>query len=153
MTIDAALLSLLSAILGGLIVAAINHVFSRRRELDAKKRDIALSKLLEAWLALDAASHKPGVYDGEIHKLEEATRLILLFAEDDDIDKIETITKNVTKKEPADYTPLLKSLRQKIRDQIGLEGRARHFWFAAKPIQTPTPKDHKKDNRHLDQIG
>jgi hypothetical protein len=133
-------LSLLSAIVGGLVVAIANHLMTKKRDVEAKRREIALTKLVDAWLALDAAAEKPGIRDGELEKLEEAVRILVLFGEDEDIDLAENAVKSIQKNQPADWTELQKSLRKKIRDRMGIKGQKRHLWFAI----APQNKDQKK---------
>ncbi|MGL5447189.1 MAG: hypothetical protein ACRDBL_07770 [Rhabdaerophilum sp.] len=135
MTIETVLLSLASAIIGGLVVAFANHWMTKRRDIEAKRREIALTRLVDAWLALDAASEKPNVRDGDIKKLEEAVRTIVLFADDEEIDLAEQVAKSFLQKKQAVWTELQISLRQRIRSSMGIKGRKRHFWFAVEPSE------------------
>jgi hypothetical protein len=134
MTTETIILSLLSAIVGGLIVAFANHRMSIQREIQSKNRDLAITKLVDAWLLLCEASDRV-VKKGDPEKLEEAAHLILLFGTDDQIDLIEIATKAFAKEERADWTELQVSLRRTIRKRLEISGRDRHFWFASKKIE------------------
>lgn len=135
MVIETVLLSLASAIVGGLVVAVVNHRLTRSRELEAKRRDIALLHLVGAWQALDAASDKAGIRRADLKKAEEAIRTIVLFSSDKIIDLAETAVKTFETKGNADWTPILKNLRDGIRSSMGIDGKSRHFWFAIEPSE------------------
>ena len=122
------LLSFSSAIVGGLIVAFANHRFSFKRDVTSKQREITLSKLVEAWLLLDAASDK-GNEPGDLAKLPEAMRLILLFGSDKNADLAESINRDIYEGKKSDWTPLLKSLRHDIRSSVGLSLKDRYFYI------------------------
>ena len=123
------------------MVAFANHLMTRKRELEAKQREIALSRLVEAWLALDAASEKPGIRDGDLAKLEEAIRTIVLFGEDQEIDIAIRVGQSMASEQKAQFTDLLVALRKRIRASMGIRGKDRHYWFAVKPPSTPaTPE-------------
>jgi hypothetical protein len=130
------LLSLASAVIGGLIVAFANHWMTKRRDIETKRREIALTRLVEAWFALDYASDRPGVRQGDLTKLEEAVRTIVLFGEDKEVDMAEKAMNTMVKAGYADFTDLLVELRQRIRTSTGIAGKRRHFWYAIK-----VPKD------------
>jgi hypothetical protein len=139
MTSTTALYSLVSAIVGGIIVAISNHYLASRREIAQKQRDLALSKLVDAWLLLQDACEKK-ISKPDLQKFEEAVRLVVLFGSDRQIDEIELAAKAITSGQIGDFTSVIVSLRRDIRQKLQIEGRDRHFWFSAAPMaKSDTP--------------
>ena len=137
MSAETILYSLLSAIVGGLIVAIANHWLAGRREIAQKQRELALSKLVEASLFLNEANDR-AVRRPNLEKLEEAVRLVVLFGSDKQIDEIEAAADALTAGKKGDWTSVLISLRSDIRQKLQIEGRDRHFWFSSGPTQEAT---------------
>jgi hypothetical protein len=130
MPVETVFYSMLSAIVGGLIVATTNHLLAARREIAQKQREIALSKLVDAWLLLNEASDRH-VKKPDLDKLEEAVRLVVLFGDDKRIDEIESAANSLANGGVADWTSVQISLRKNIRQKLQIQGRDRHFWFSS----------------------
>jgi hypothetical protein len=139
MSAETILYSLVSAIVGGLIVAGANHFLAGRREIAQKQRDLALSKLVDAWMLLSETADR-NVKKGDIEKLEEAVRLIVLFGNDKQIDEIIDAAHAYENGAVADFTSVQISIRKEIRQKLQIEGRDRHFWFAVSAKTENTAK-------------
>lgn len=140
-----------SAVVGGLVVAIVNHLTARKRELAAKNREVVLTKLVRAWELLDDASQK-GAKPANFKNFEEIVQLLLLYGKENEIEKVERIYKEIAALEQGqrDYVSwgdLQKILRDRVRSELGLEPLAfDHKWFYHEKM-SPAPSSPEGEGR------
>ena len=130
MSLDAIILSLLSSIAGGSIVAFVNHVMTRRREHEKKLADLRIQHLIDSWRKIEKASvvdHSPSskdkrnsLYDG----LEEAVGSIMLLGTEKEVELARTFSRELAEKRTSSADELLNALRASLRAELGLKGVA-----------------------------
>ena len=128
MNTDAIVVSLISSIIGGLIVAFANHVMTRRREHEKKLSDLRIQHLIDSWKKIEKASvadhsekgkdKKNALYDG----LEDAIASIVLLGTKKEVELARMFAIELSHGAGASSTELLNALRASLRIELGLEG-------------------------------
>lgn len=126
MTIENILLSLLSAIVGGLIVAFANHLMARTREIEKKTTDIRVDYLIECCLKIEGATCPgPNARVEEIEKgyrdIEQAFAKIILLGDPVEVEAVKEFGKNFSSSKHASLNKVLNALRDSLRKKLGLE--------------------------------
>ncbi len=126
MTKETALLSLASAIIGGLVVAFANHWMSRRRELEKKATDVRVEYLIDCWMKVERASLiGSDVENSEKQKrlddLEQAVAKIILLGDVREVEAAKKFARELSEGSNASVNGLLNSLRDSLRERLGLE--------------------------------
>jgi len=135
LTVESIVLSLASAIIGGLVVAIANHWMTQSRENRKAKADISLKYRVEAWRKVDSIHG----LDKDLTCLESAVADVLLFGTDEEIELAKKVAQTAGRKGTTDTTELLVVLRKNIRSDLGLSATAtHHFWFRADYGRKPT---------------
>ena len=130
MDLNPAVLSLLSSIAGGLIVALVNHVMTRRREHEKKLADLRIQHLIDSWRKIEKASvvdrspsskeKRNSLYDG----LEDAVASIMLLGTEKEVGLALKFSKELAEKRTSSADELLNALRASLRAELGLKGVA-----------------------------
>jgi hypothetical protein len=118
----------LSAIVGGLIVAAVTHVLTRRREQSKLRVDKSMDPRIDAWRRIEALNGR----DQPLEAIEKAVADVLLFGTEREIQLVTALAKQLGTKGVTDLTPILVELRHNIRADLGLpQSSVKHFFFRA----------------------
>ena len=130
MDLSPIVLSLLSSIAGGLIVAFVNHAMTRRREHERKLTDLRIQNLIDSWRKIEKASavdHSPSardkrnsLYDG----LEDAVASIMLLGTEKEVELARQFSRELAEKRTSSADELLNALRSSLRAELGLKGVA-----------------------------
>lgn len=118
MEIDKLLPLLLTSILT-VLSWFILHRLNKSKERDAKRKDLIVSYLIEAWKKLEYASHR-FEYD-RIKYLEEPIAKIQMFGTKEQIELAQKFASDMSAENQASLTELLFSLRQHLRKELNLE--------------------------------
>lgn len=117
----AVIISLISSLLGGLVVAAANYFFTRKRESIRQKNEVRVSYLIESWKKIERASNIDGASPEQKYKLydelEDALASIGLLGTGEAAD----LGHKMSEGPGADSTKLLHALRNSLRKELGLE--------------------------------
>lgn len=115
-----------SAIVGGLIVAAVTHFFTRRREQNKLRVDKSMDRRVEAWRHIERLTGT----DLSLANFEQVVADVILFGNEREINLVTALSKSVGTKGITDLTPLLVELRRNIRADLGLpDTSVEHFFF------------------------
>ena len=123
---ESTLLALLSAVTGGLIVAFANHQMTRRRELEKKSSELNIEFLIDCWTKIDRAARiGDDVPIEEINErysnLEMAIARIMLIGNKKEIEAAKLFAVNLASGQNRNADDLLNSLRDSLRQRLGLE--------------------------------
>ncbi len=127
------IIPLLSAVLGGSIVAIVNHFLNTRRERKRKLADLRIQTLITSWQKIEAASNiedwkqrdRGSLYSG----LEEAIANVMLLGNAKEIALARDFCIQVSNGSGASALPLLMALRSSLRNELGLENPAGDYMF------------------------
>jgi hypothetical protein len=130
MDINPIVLSLLSSIAGGLIVAFVNHLMTKRREHDKKLADLRIQHLIDSWRKIEKASvvdrspssmdKRNSLYDG----LEDAVASIMLLGTEKEVELARKFSRELAEKRTSSADELLNALRSSLRAELGLKSVA-----------------------------
>jgi hypothetical protein len=126
MSAETILYSLLSAIVGGLIVAVANHLMARRRELEKKTTDIRIDYLIDCWMKIERAAFVgPEVETAErsarYDALEESVAKIILLGNAAEVTAAKKFARELAHGSNASVMELLNSLRDSLRKRLELD--------------------------------
>lgn len=111
------LVTVVLAVLGWLTA----HYFTERRTLSAKRRDVSLEHLINAYRILaNDISHRTLELDGN-RKLEDLLSDIQLFGSKEQVDLARALASEVAAGKSFELDPLINSLRDDLRKQLRLE--------------------------------
>ncbi len=120
-----ALVGLVAAIIGAVVVV-VGRQISHRRELErtlaAKRRDITVQFLIDAYRRLEYASNRSD--DRSVEKAAEIERTfadIQLFGSPQLVDAVQATASEWAKGGGTSLTPLLTQLRQSLRSELNLD--------------------------------
>jgi len=135
------LVSVLSSLFGGLVVAAANHFMTRRREHEQRRKEFVLKFLIEAWQNLEIGCRD----DLDIHRksqaLEKAIADIQLFGSPAQIAMADKWAKEMVTKGVGGTTELLADLQKDLRRQLGLQDSpVKLFFFRLTPKSPKSPQ-------------
>ena len=103
-----------------LIICVGSHQFAAWRDRENKRREQRVAYLIGAFRALASASHHPRIH--EIAKeVEQAIADIQFFGTKAQIELARIFVHALVTKQNADLDPLLSSLRDELRKEIGRE--------------------------------
>ena len=117
---------LASSVVGGLVVALVNHIMTKRREHEKKLAELRIEHLIECWRKLergalvgDQASQesKNDAYDG----IEDAIARITLLGTEREVEIAANVTAELSKNHPEAIVALLNELRSNLRRELGLK--------------------------------
>jgi hypothetical protein len=117
---------LASSVVGGLVVALVNHIMTMRREHEKKLAELRIEHLIECWRKLergalvgDQASQesKNDAYDG----IEDAIARITLLGTEREVEIAANVTAELSKNHPEAIVALLNELRSNLRRELGLK--------------------------------
>jgi hypothetical protein len=130
MDVSPIIISLLSSIIGGVIVAFANHAMTRRKEHEKKLADLRIQHLIDSWRKIEKASvvdsspssqdRKNALYDG----LEDATASIMLLGTENEVELARKFSKELAAKRTSSADELLNALRASLRAELGLKSVA-----------------------------
>ena len=117
---------LASSVVGGLVVALVNHIMTMRREHEKKLAELRIEHLIECWRKLergalvgDQASQesKNDAYDG----IEDAIARITLLGTEREVEIAANVTAELSKNHLEAIVALLNELRSNLRRELGLK--------------------------------
>jgi hypothetical protein len=130
MDVNPIVLSLLSSIAGGLIVAFVNHLMTKRREHDKKLADLRIQHLIDSWRKIEKASvvdrspssrdKRNSLYDC----LEDAIASIMLLGTEKEVELARKFSRELAEKRTSSADELLNALRASLRAELGLKSVA-----------------------------
>jgi hypothetical protein len=135
--------SLISAVVGGTVVAIITHALTIKREREQKKREFILKFLVEAWQNIEAGSREQTDIHRKSEVLEKAIADIQLFGSATQIAMADKWAKEMVSKNSSDSTVLLNDLRDDLRRELGLPDPARKLFFFR--LTPKFPRDASKE--------
>jgi hypothetical protein len=117
---------LASSIIGGLVVALVNHFMTRRRERDKKLADVRIEHLIKCWKQIERASNTENVTDrAELNRrydeLEDAIASIVLLGAKREVETAREFAGSLAQGTDKPATELLQSLRESLRAELELE--------------------------------
>ena len=112
------LISFFSAVVGGVIVATVNHLFFLRREKENKKRETLLRYLLEAYDDLSVVSNLDP--KDEVLQIERAIDSLQLIADDRLIELTRRYRDEMVSLGQTNTDDLMVYMRNLIRKELGL---------------------------------
>ena len=116
---------LASSIVGGVVVALVNHLMTKRREHAKKLTELRIEQLIDCWRKLErgalvpedaSAESKSEAYDG----FEEAIARVTLLGTDRDVEIAASVTQRLSEKDSGAIVDLLNELRSSLRRELGL---------------------------------
>jgi hypothetical protein len=116
-------ISLISAVIGGAIVAVVTHFLTRRRETEKRRTEKAIEYRIEAWRAI--AQQTGRTLDSDA--FEKALAEIVLFGNEQEVQLVSKIMDEFVANHTSDTTELLKLLRRNIREELGLQRTSIEF--------------------------
>lgn len=102
-----------------LVVVALTHIFTTRRELEARRSEQRISYLVTAYRALAKSNNHPRLVD-VADELEQAVSDIQLFGTLEQARLARVFGEELAKTQSANLDPLLNELRNSLRDELGL---------------------------------
>jgi hypothetical protein len=130
--VQTGVISLISAVIGGAIVAVVSHLLTRQRETERRRTEKAIEYRIEAWRAI--ADQTGRVLDADA--FEKALAETILFGDEREVQLVSKIMDEFVAKGTADTTELLKLLRRNIRDELGLTKTSIEFrWLRVNCIK------------------
>lgn len=117
---------LTSSVFGGLVVAIVNHIMTRRRERDRKLADIRIEHLIKCWKQIERAafvgddatvSERNKRYD----ELEDAIASIMLLGGKREVEAASHFAVALADSSNNSANGLLNSLRDSLRAELKLE--------------------------------
>ncbi|MCM2291682.1 hypothetical protein NAC44_04985 [Allorhizobium sp. BGMRC 0089] len=121
------IMSLLSALIGGGVVALVNHLLTARRERSRKLADLRIQTLIDAWRKIEASVIPPNdtsyrdmnsISDG----IEGAIASIILLGHSNEVKLAEEVCRDFSSGKGVSVDLLLKGLKSSIRRELGLKG-------------------------------
>ena len=118
-----AILALASALIGGGIVAWVNYQFGLRQANIQKRKEIEVSHLISAYLAIEDYSlrneNSPKKAE-RVAAFERATAAIFLFGDEESIEHLHTLNRVMRETGELDVADLVFHLRDRLRSELGL---------------------------------
>lgn len=117
---------LASSLLGGLIVAVVNHLMTKRREHAKKLAELRIEHLIECWRKLERGAlvgeyfsqeSRNVAYDG----VEDAVARIILLGTEREVEIARRTTAKLSNNNPDAIVELLNELRSNLRRELSLE--------------------------------
>lgn len=126
LSIEMVLLSLISAVVGGLIVAFANHVMTRQREQEKKASDVRIEYLIDCWMKIErAACLGPDLgtdmKNNRLDELELAIAKVILLGDVAEVGAAKKFARDLAAGSNASVRDLLDSLRDSLREKLGLQ--------------------------------
>jgi hypothetical protein len=120
------LLSLVSALLAGLVVAIANHWMTRTRELEKKTTDVRVEYLIECCLKFERASclgpnSSLETIEKSYEDIESSFSKIMLLGDPNEIAAVKKFAQEFAASKNASTESVLNSLRDSLRKKLGLE--------------------------------
>jgi hypothetical protein len=115
-----------SSVIGGLVVALVNHFTTRRREHDKKLAEVRIEHLINCWRKIERASNTGTVTDpAELNRrydaLEDAIASIMLLGAKKEVEVARSFVTALAERHDSSADELLRSLRDGLRAELGLE--------------------------------
>lgn len=98
----------------------VGHVMASKRSLVNKKREMRCSYLIDAYRRIEDTSQR-AMDENKRIQLESAVADIQLFGTLEQIEMARECAQSLQKDSSADFTPLLKKLRNDLRKELKLE--------------------------------
>lgn len=122
---ESILLSLVSAIVGGLVVAFANHWMTQKREMEKKTTDVRVEYLIDCWMKIERAasmnSHSSKDYKNKCYDdLETAIAKITLLGDPGEVEAAKKFARDLAANSNASVNELLNSLRNSLRVKLGI---------------------------------
>jgi hypothetical protein len=124
-TLMTALLALVSAVIGGGIVAFVNHLFTLRRERDNKRRELIVKYLLETYDAVAAPSFQDP--KDEMLAIERAIDRIQLFGDVELLKLTKMFCDDIKATGQSNTNELMNYVRSQVRRGLGLVAISQDF--------------------------
>ncbi|MCJ9670308.1 MULTISPECIES: hypothetical protein [unclassified Neorhizobium] len=120
-----ALLALVSAAIGGGIVALVNHLLTGRRERESKRRELIVRYLIETYDAIAA----PSFLDpkDEVQAIERAVDRIQLLGDSELLKLTKVFCDDLKSTGQSDTSELMKYVRSQVRRELGLLPASQDF--------------------------
>jgi hypothetical protein len=127
MALETVLLSLVSSVVGGLVVAFASHMMTRQRELEKKLVDVRVEHLISCWTKIERAAQigqdeitaeaKKQRYDD----LEVAIARIMLLGDRKEVEETRKFAYEMASGSGVSVNNVLNALRDSLRQQFNLE--------------------------------
>jgi hypothetical protein len=101
-----------------LVVVALTHFFTSARDRANKRREQRISYLIGVFRALCRANNHPRLYE-VADEVEQAVADIQLFGTPEQVRLVQQFATDLGTKQHAEMNPLLESLRDSLRHEIG----------------------------------
>jgi hypothetical protein len=120
------ILPLASSVIGGLVVALVNNLMTKRREHEKKLAELRIEHLIECWRKIERAASvgvdasqesRNEAYD----RIEEAIARIILLGTEREVEIASSVTATLTKHDPEAIVELMNELRSNLRQDLGLK--------------------------------
>lgn len=103
------------------------HMFTSRRDLAAKRRELETKHLIDIWNDVEVANRAKTIEEAE--KLERAIANIQLFGTEEMMSLAEEIGNSLKTTQAAETTNLQKVLRDTLRSRLGLPSTKRDYFM------------------------
>jgi uncharacterized protein YigA (DUF484 family) len=115
-----------SSVIGGLAVALVNHLMTRRRERDKKLAEARIEQLIRSWKQIERASNTEKVtdraeLDRRYDELEQAIASIVLLGAKREVGAARKLAVALTEGADRSANELLQLLRDSLRAELELE--------------------------------
>jgi hypothetical protein len=120
------ILPLASSVIGGLVVALVNNLMTKRREHEKKLAELRIEHLIECWRKIERAASvgvdasqesRNEAYD----RIEEAIARIILLGTEREVEIASSVTARLSKNDPEAIVELMNELRSNLRQDLGLK--------------------------------
>jgi hypothetical protein len=113
-------------VIGGFVVALVDHFMTRRRERDSKLAEVRIENLIKCWKQIERASNTENVTDrAELNRrydeLEDAIANIVLLGAKREVEVARKFAVSLADGTDQSATELLQSLRDGLREELELE--------------------------------
>lgn len=136
MSFDAALSALIASLVGGVIVAGVNHWLTQRRDFRRKLTELRIEQLIDCWVKLERTALPPEGHGEErlrqiFQDADDAMARIKLLGTASEVALALTVEDKLTAGISPAVVDLLNELRVNLRRELELESvkPLRNFFF------------------------
>ncbi len=127
-------ISLVSAVIGGAVVAVVSHSLTLQRENKSRRTEKSIEYRIEAWRMI--ANQTGRTLDADA--FEKALAEVILFGNEEEVRLVSKIMDEFVANHTSDTTELLKVLRRNIRSELGLQKTSIEFrWLRVNWVKEP----------------
>lgn len=119
------IIPLLTSVVGGLVVALVNHFMTKRREHARKLEELRIEQLIDCWRKIERGALVPEYASQELRDeaydgVEEAIARISLLGTASEVKIAAGVTERLSRNDPSSIVELLNELRSSLRRELGL---------------------------------